>query len=499
MIPHDPDRKKSRPRPRPVSGLSYIQLLRRMPLSVRESSCETYSFPYSERHLRCVWFDPSLRPPVLRTHAGEEVLVEDPGRWNLEAGPDFFDAALRIGADRRRITGDVEIHVRPSGWTEHGHAADPAYARIVAHVSYLPGALPAADLPAGAVQISLKGDLAANPFFSFENVDVTAYPYAARGQLSRCAEVLSARPGDDLTAILESAGEERLRVKAERVALTIRERGAEQTLYEELMCALGYKHNRLPFRRLARAVPLADLREEAAGDGVSGYALLAGVSGLLPDRIGSGWDAETRAFVRDVWNRWWKQKSRWEGAVMPRRGWVLSGLRPQNRPLRRLMAAAGLFSAGGSMAGELLAAADGPHEDWLKRAAALLRRGDAGPYWNRRFTFSGAPTPAKQALVGPDRVTAMVTNVVVPFWQASGRGLEDDAELLRLLPAEQDNALVVQTAHALLGRDHNPAVYRTGLRQQGLLQVFHDFCLNDRSGCSECLFLKAVAALPDEA
>jgi hypothetical protein len=28
--------------------------------------------------------------------------------------------------------------------------------------------------------------------------------------------------------------------------------------------------------------------------------------------------------------------------------------------------------------------------------------------------------------------------------------------------------------------DHNPALYADGLRQQGMLQLFHDFCLPNR-------------------
>ena len=63
----------------------------------RETRNVSYSFPYSERHLQCVWFDSSLRPGNLVTDTGEQVIVENPGRWNLEAGPDFLDAVLIIG------------------------------------------------------------------------------------------------------------------------------------------------------------------------------------------------------------------------------------------------------------------------------------------------------------------------------------------------------------------------------------------------------------------
>jgi hypothetical protein len=117
-------------------------------------------------HLGGVWFDPALRPPALKTERGEEVVVEDPGLWNLEAGPDFLGAALRIGPGRRRITGDVEIHIHPSDWAAHRHRTDPRYAGVRVHVTYYPGRAAAGSLPAGALQLALKDALAANPMFS---------------------------------------------------------------------------------------------------------------------------------------------------------------------------------------------------------------------------------------------------------------------------------------------------------------------------------------------
>ncbi|MDF7826973.1 DUF2851 family protein, partial [Pontiellaceae bacterium B12227] len=50
---------------------------------------------------------------------------------------------------------------------------------------------------------------------------------------------------------LEAAGEERLRLKAERLALAMQNKEPEQVLWEELMAALGYKNNKAPFRKLA--------------------------------------------------------------------------------------------------------------------------------------------------------------------------------------------------------------------------------------------------------
>ena len=56
-----------------------------------------HGWHWTERHLQCVWADNKLRPAQMRSGSGEEVAVADPGRWNLEAGPDFLDAVVTVG------------------------------------------------------------------------------------------------------------------------------------------------------------------------------------------------------------------------------------------------------------------------------------------------------------------------------------------------------------------------------------------------------------------
>jgi len=470
----------------------YTRRLAPAPGAVREDGAPGRAFPYSERHLRCVWFDPAYRPAPLRTQDGQTVIVEDPGRWNLEAGPDFLDAALRFEPGQRHVRGDVEIHVRPAEWGQHGHAGDPRYRRVVAHVTYYPATVPAEGLPQGAAEIALRDRLAANPAFSFESIDLTAYPYAAAATPPPCAARLTRWSPEERAALLEAAGEERLRRKAERLAQAIKEKGSDQVLYEEIMAALGYKNNRVPFRVLAASVPLELLRREAGGDVIKGYALLCGVAGLLPAKPLAGWDQETRGWVRRLWDIWWKLESRWQPVALTRTSWALAGLRPQNHPLRRLMAAADLFGAEGKLAALLAGMRAEAPEAWYRELVGRLQALGAGGYWWHRYSWSGARRASPVALIGAGRAAAILTNVIIP-WQAASQAAAFTPDVLASLAPEEENSLIRQTAFALFGHDHNPALYRTGLRQQGLLQIFHDFCLNARSGCRDCSLVQALA------
>jgi hypothetical protein len=454
----------------------YRRLLPPLPRTVHEPHGRDGAFRHTERHLQCVWFDPGLRPAVLTTAAGETVDVESPGRWNLEAGPDFLDASLLVRPNLRRVRGDVEIHVRPSDWNSHGHAYDERYRRVVAHVTYHGGVLPDYSLPPGALQIALEPLLAQDPRFSFDGIDVTAYPFSAREPGSALAARIAGWSPDQIEALLDAAGAERLRRKVRRLNACIDHLGREQALYEEVMGALGYKQNAAAFRRLARLVPVEDLRRVALGDAEVAHAILLGVGGLLPASTSARWDDETRLHVRRLWDLWWKHAAAWEDRVMARKDWTLSQLRPQNHPTRRLVAAAGLFSARVPLTQRLDSAMRNDPQEWLRVARELFRAPSPVAYWNRRLSLAGKPGATDIAFIGAGRLAAIISNVLVPY-AALRKPQFVETRLLPVLPPETDNGLIREAAHQLLGPDHNPAMYRSGLRQQGLLQIYFDFCV----------------------
>jgi hypothetical protein len=443
---------------------------------------------FSERHLQCIWFDARWRPVTLQTSTGEEVRIEDPGLWNLEAGPDFLGAVLRVGPENRRIRGDVEIHIHSSDWKRHGHADDPRYARVRVHVTFYPGVPEPALFPPGTIHVSLKSELLSNPLFSFENVDITAYPMAARCTEPPCRKVLSSWTPDHRRQFLEAAGEERARRKAERMAALIREKGMDQVLYEEIMCALGYKGNKQPFRLLAERVLFQHLKEL---DSFKAYALLLGVSGLLPENVEKKWDLETKDFVRALWDYWWKVRGTWEKKRMSRSDWQLSGVRPANHPVRRLMAAARLFTAEESPAAQIKNLMEEEPAPSLSILGKLFDM-DPGSYWRRRWSLSGKITDEPVALLGSSRTNSILLNVILPFTAAIGFSTKSN---LDEMPAEPTNLVIKQTAWNLFGPDQTESLYRQGLHQQGLIQIFYDFCMNDRSRCEACPLPKLLENL----
>lgn len=417
------------------------------PSAVNETAASFRYFPYRERHLQCLWADPRHRPAGLKTTAGESVEVEYPGSWNLEAGPDFLNAVLLIGKERRRICGDLEIHIHANAWNQHGHGDDSRYSNARFHIVYFSGM----EIP-DLIQIPLQEKLAANPYFSFENIDLTAYPYSIpAGNFP-----LKDMHPDRKIHLLESAGEERLRLKAERLALAMQNKEPEQVLWEELLAALGYKNNKTPFRQLAVRLSLARL-QSLTGTPAEAYALLLGLSGLLPSNPDPKWPPETHAFIRTVWNFWWKQSEELKELAVDKSDWTLSGIRPANHPIRRLMAAAHYAFRISDLADNPSILTDCPDN-----------------FWNTHISWK--TKCERSAVVGQSRANAIITNILIPFKAATGT---TDLKLERL-PAEPTNSIIRQTAHALFGPDHTPRVYRSALARQGLIQIFHDYLITHR-------------------
>ena len=85
-----------------------------------------------EELLHYTWKHRLLPLQPLKTTDGRPVEVIDPGLHNRNAGPDFFNAKVRIG-DTLWV-GNVEIHLRASDWYQHGHDSDHRYDNVVLHV-----------------------------------------------------------------------------------------------------------------------------------------------------------------------------------------------------------------------------------------------------------------------------------------------------------------------------------------------------------------------------
>ena len=85
-----------------------------------------------EKLIHYVWKHKLFPLAQLATTDGQSVEVIDVGLPNSNAGPDFFNAKVKI--DGTLWVGNVEIHDKASDWFTHKHDTDAHYNNVVLHV-----------------------------------------------------------------------------------------------------------------------------------------------------------------------------------------------------------------------------------------------------------------------------------------------------------------------------------------------------------------------------
>ncbi len=441
-----------------------------------------------ERLLQLIWFHQRLARDQLVTLDGRRVQVLHPGFWNQEAGPDFRGAVLQFDNDPP-CSGDIEVDLSAGGWHAHRHDRNPAFGQVALHVvwegegkSALPtlALKPLLDAPLGELNFWLGGEAARR------------LPEELAGQ---CCAALRPLTPERLTDLLHQAALVRLHSKAAQFQARARQAGWEQALCEGLFRALGYKHNGWPMQRLAELRPrLAPAPARAAP--LALQARLLGVGGLLPAELTRS-QAGADAYLRQLWDVWWRERESFSDCLLPRPLWRLHGLRPANHPQRRLAWAAHWLRADDFVARlERWCSGSAPMTKLAADLVAMLQV-PADEFWSWHWTLRSKRLARPQPLLGPARVTDLAVNVLLPWLWV--RAVEGQNESLRLelerrylaWPAAEDNALLRLARQRLLSAASD-RVFRDAAMQQGVLQIVRDFCEHSNAVCAHCQFPELV-------
>ncbi len=424
----------------------------------------------SELEIQARWYAGEFGRQFIST-TGQKIEIAQFGIWNREAGPDFRDAAIRID-DGAALTGCIELDLTDRSWEGHGHATNPAFESTVLHLfvnqseqTFFSRTLSHRNVPQVRLDLSMLND-------AFDS----STPLAHAG---RCQAPLRNLPDQQVDSILHGAAQFRLRRKARRLATLMDSHGRDEALFQELACALGYKENKLPFHVLAQRVGLKPLR----GDALGAEALLFGFAGFLQAPDLSQIPAGTREYVRGLWDKWWPYRDEMIRLILPKETWRITGTRPLNHPHRRLGSLAVIVSHWT----KLRRAIDSARMESVREFLAALDH----PFWRSHYTLSSEAAARPMALLGDSRIIEILANICFPLWSLDGAALWDSYREMR---AELSNRRVETAATRLLGDDERRRPFmKTVAYQQGLLQIYEDFCLRDHSDCTHCPFPEQMA------
>lgn len=401
----------------------------------------------------------------LRTTAGEPLEILHPGELNTHAGPDFFNARLRLS--NTLWAGNVEIHRKASDWLAHRHDLDPAYDNVVLHVVFEEDQPLKRNNGTALPCLELQGRIPPKLLDKYQRLQNERAWIPCAASYASIPEIVRNNWLDRLLV-------ERLEQKTAEIALVVEACAQhwEEAFYRILVRNFGLKVNAEPFEALARNLPLRLLSKHQ--DQIFQLeALLFGHSGLLAEPCGEEYPKSLAREYRFLQHKYGLTP------MLPGQ-WKFFRLRPAGFPTVRLAQLAALLHGEANLFSQVLATRNTEELEQLFTVAP-------GEYWRTHFRFDKT-TPPRDKPLGREFVHLLLINTVAPFLFHYGRvkglpELQDRAlQVLETLPSESNQ---VVASWLELGQCSGSAA-----RSQALLQLKTHYCTASR--CLECAIGTAI-------
>jgi len=411
-----------------------------------------------EDFLHFIWNNKLYQNDSLFTQEGESLQIMHPGRHNTNAGPDFFDARIRIG--ETLWAGNIEIHQRASDWNKHGHQNDPVYRNTILHVVAVSDIQVFNDLGSGVPVLEIKW-----PQWIEDNYEMLIRSHDWIGCASQLYQVDPFRIKFFLNGIVI----ERLKQKIDAISKVLSETKMDwgETFYCMLARNFGLKENALPFEMVARSLPQSVLAHHH--DSLFQLeALLFGQAGLLGEELfGDEYYLELRKEYRFLALKY---------GLKPIAGhlWKFMRMHPGNFPTIRLAQFAALIYHSKGLFAAVIEANN-------LTDLQLLFMVHASDYWDNHYNFN-KPSVIRKKVFGDQIFSLIVINVVVPFYFLYGESqnklfLKDRAlDILEQMPAENNSAISRWAGAGIVAAN--------ALESQALLQLQHNYCESRK--CLDC-------------
>ncbi len=406
-----------------------------------------------EEFLYYLWENRQLQE-TLQTIDGEVIEVVATGSRNTNSGPDFLEAKIRIGD--KLWAGHVEIHVKTTDWSRHGHQTDKAYQNVILHVVYENDAK-LNNIPT----VQLKGHFDESLFAHYQK-------FISSKNWIACEKSIAHVPVFTRLSWLDRMAVERLENKSETVnkRLEANRFDWEDTLYKLLMRHFGLKVNNEAFETLSNILSFKTLLKHA-DNLLQVEAMLMGCAGFL--------EAD---FMEDYPNLLKREfnamKAKFNLVAMSAERWKFLRMRPGNFPTVRLAQMAQLIHKNGCLFSKIKAAENTAETKALFDVAA-------SEYWETHYRFE-VKSEAKPKHLGSVAVDVILINAVVPLLFCYGKLRKDESvcaaamQLLEEIEAE-DNAVIRHFAQCGITAQH-------AMQTQALLHLFNMYCKRKR--CLEC-------------
>lgn len=410
-----------------------------------------------ERLLHYVWKYKLYTATPLITTEGRPVQVIDPGMQNTDAGPDFFNAKIKI--DGTLWVGSVEIHDKSSDWLLHHHDTDKAYDCVILHIIGFNDFQPVRTNGNPIPQMLLTV-----PENILRSIDWLLYREAALPCLDHITRIAPLHIACWMEALLS----ERLERKTHDIFLLL---DAYQTDWNEVFYItltrnFGFGVNNDAFERLAKSLPLRCIQKQRNSHSQI-EAMLFGQAGMLEEEND---DHYYRLLQREY------DFLRHKFSLSPMEDFVFKNLRtrPVNFPYLKVAQLAALWVRYDTLFSAILEARSTGE---IKKYFRIPPSG----YWETHYHFRYA-SPRKEKTIGENALNILLINTVVPMLFAYGlhnkrpEYCERATRLLESIPPEK-NTIVTTFYNAGI-------TVRHAGDSQALIQLKREYC--EKKKCLYC-------------
>ena len=415
-----------------------------------------------EEFLHYLWKYGLYDPEKLFDNEGNQIIVINPGEYNRDSGPDFFNARLKIAGTE--WAGNVEIHIRSSDFDNHRHNIDPAFDNVILHVV----------VDNDRKVYNTRGEEILTSGLVFDTdlyekyVELVNNPYiiACQGEVNKIDSF-------NISHWLESLAIERLQAKSEYILKILSATGNDwdETFYRLLSRYFGFRVNTEPFEMLASSLPYRIIRKHS-DNRFQIEALLYGTAGMLEEGLFR--EALDDQYYKDLIKEYKILSAKY--SLKPVHGWIwkFSRLRPANFPTIRISQLAAMFSVAGGIFSKTVEAGA---IDQIRELFEVT----ASEYWDDHFVF-GKISRSYPKNTGSQATDILLINAIIPVVFVYGRyrdSNEISEKAITFLEETdpEDNIIISEWHSAGVNAD-------SAFITQGLIQLRNNYCRKRR--CLDC-------------
>jgi len=351
-----------------------------------------------ETLLHYVWKHKLYENQELLTEEGISFEVIDPGLYNSNAGPDFFNAKIRM--EEKTWVGNIEIHTTSSDWYKHQHEKDKAYNSVILHIAETIDAVEIRDT-SGRIIPQWRMKIPERIYMSYLFLLNNDAPIPC---IEKIIEIPEVYLYDWKNALLV----ERLEHRTNALLRLLHEHKNDwnEVFYITLARNFGFGINNDAFERLAKSLPLKIIRKHQ-NSVTQVEALFLGQAGLLED------DEPEDTYFAELQKEYAFLRKKYK--LYPLDSHIFRNLRirPNNFPHIKIVQLAGIIRKKQGLFSNVMAFSE-PEPFYS------LFVSEPADYWLTHYRF-GKTSIKRTKNLGLSTIQLLIINTIVPVFFAYGK------------------------------------------------------------------------------